>query len=221
MIDARFRSLDTWPYESTPSHQRRTRWTFKASWESTLHLLDRELGHLGARDIVIECGLRAHEIRNDGWPRSNANLPSFPGVAVHFDAPELGHLRYSTDTCEFWQHNVRSIALGLQALRAVDRYGITRGGEQYRGFGELPSGIAVPAARMSVEQAATFITEHAVDGNGFGMYDVEDVIADVWYAEAYRAAARRLHPDAGGTVPDFQRLQEAKAVLDQYLRSAS
>ncbi len=43
-------------------------------------------------------------------------------------------LVYATDACEFWQHNVRSIALGLEALRAVDRYGISRRGEQYAGF---------------------------------------------------------------------------------------
>lgn len=41
---------------------------------------------------------------------------------------------YGTDCCVFWEHNVRSIALGLQALRAVDRYGISRRGEQYAGF---------------------------------------------------------------------------------------
>ena len=31
-------------------------------------------------------------------------------------------------------HNLRSIALGLKALRAVDRYGVSRRGEQYAGF---------------------------------------------------------------------------------------
>ena len=30
----------------------------------------------------------------------------------------------------------------------------------------------------------------------------------------YRHAAKRLHPDAGGSTADFQRLQEAKRLLD-------
>jgi hypothetical protein len=31
---------------------------------------------------------------------------------------------------------------------------------------------------------------------------------------AYRQAAKKLHPDAGGSTADFQRLQEARRVLD-------
>jgi len=36
--------------------------------------------------------------------------------------------RGGTDSCEFWQHNVRPIALRLVALRAVDRYDVTKRG---------------------------------------------------------------------------------------------
>jgi len=31
---------------------------------------------------------------------------------------------------------------------------------------------------------------------------------------AYKDAAKRVHPDAGGSTEDFQRLQDAKRVLD-------
>ena len=31
---------------------------------------------------------------------------------------------------------------------------------------------------------------------------------------AYRLAAKNLHPDTGGTTAEFQRLQEAKRVLE-------
>lgn len=63
MIDARFRPISIRP--NRPTRQRRSRWTFKASWQSTLNLLDRELRHLDARNIVIGCGLRERDIRND------------------------------------------------------------------------------------------------------------------------------------------------------------
>lgn len=33
-----------------------------------------------------------------------------------------------------WQINLRAIALGLEALRKLDRYGITSRGEQYTGW---------------------------------------------------------------------------------------
>jgi hypothetical protein len=39
--------------------------------------------------------------------------------------------------------NSRSIGLELEALRAIDRYGITKQGEQYVGFKALPSGSLV------------------------------------------------------------------------------
>lgn len=55
-------------------------------------------------------------------------------VAIQAATDPTKRLVYATDVCDFWQHNVRSIALGLEALRAVDRYGISRRGEQYAGF---------------------------------------------------------------------------------------
>jgi hypothetical protein len=55
-------------------------------------------------------------------------------VALQAATDPSKRLVYATDACVYWQHNVRSIALGLEALRAVDRYGITRKGEQYAGF---------------------------------------------------------------------------------------
>jgi hypothetical protein len=46
-------------------------------------LLERELSHLAAEEITIEAFFRPDEIRNDGWPRSTAQLPHpFPGQRV-------------------------------------------------------------------------------------------------------------------------------------------
>lgn len=181
MIDARFRPLPIWPHESTKS--RRSRWTFKASWQSTLDLLDRELSHLGATNITIGCGLREQDIRNDGWPRANALVPQHPGVEISFDT-RTGRLVYATDVCEIWQHNVRAIALGLEALRAVDRHGITRRGEQYAGFKALPSG--------------------SVDGDAARGRELIEKAGGV------RAALHAAHPDHGGSGADFRDVQAAR-----------
>lgn len=174
-----FRPLVAWPHEDTPADQRRNRWTFRAGWRDTLRLLLAELRHLQADDLVIGCGLRERDVRQDGWPRADARAPLFPGVEISFTSDRLldpqarrgrelirrhggerqamaathpdqggdvedfvaiqralaaGRQVFATDACELWQHNVRSIALGLEALRAVDRYGITRRGQQYAGF---------------------------------------------------------------------------------------
>ena len=84
---------------------------------------------------------------------------------------------------------------------------MTKRGEQYTGWKQLPSGQPMPAA-MTREEAAAFIGKH-------GAYDPAAVLIH-WPYEGiyYRTCARKLHPDAGGSVEDFQRLQEAKRVLD-------
>lgn len=182
MIDVRFRPIALWPHDSTPEHARRSRWTFRASWSDTLEMLDRELRLLDARDIVIGCGLREQDIRLDGWPRSGARDPAHPGVELSFDTPH-GRLVYATDVCERWEHNVRAIGLGLEALRAVDRHGITRRGQQYAGFKALPAGDGPSAARGRV----------IIEREG-----------------GIRQALMATHPDHGGDPAEFADVQAAR-----------
>lgn len=173
-----FRPLLVWPYPQTPTWERRSRYTFKAGWENTVNLLVSEIDRLNGRDVVIGAGLSPDDIRLDGLPRSNARQPIHPGVEVSFDT-KMGRLVYATDVCEFWQHNVRSIALGLEALRAVDRYGITRKGEQYAGFAQLTAGGPDPNRGRQLVEAAGSV----------------------------KAALHRHHPDHGGDPRDFADVQ--------------
>lgn len=215
-MKATFRPL-RWSEPSTPPENRRSRYQFKAGWQNTLTLLERELGYLDATDFVIEADFAESDLRLDGMPRSGARQPAHPGVRVAFES-KFGPLVYSTDSCEFWQHNVRSIALGLEALRAVDRYGITRRAEQYTGFRAIGAGPAIPMngqAPMTVADATRFIALHggaipeaitAMTSNGPGRQSAIDTV--------YRRAARTLHPDHGGNEDLFARLLDAKRVLD-------
>jgi hypothetical protein len=224
MIRATFRPIDTWPGQlRTDADRQHSR--FKAHHGDTLDLLQRELDMLDATDIIVQLALTETQIRNDGWPRSDAR-PSGPQVAVSFDSKH-GPLQYATDVYRGtgdrqwgcvtgWQANLRAIALGLESLRRVDRYGITKSGEQYRGWKQLGAGgpIAMGAGSMTVEEAARFITEHSDDPVG-RLEDLDRFGLDVGLARAlYRDAAKRLHPDAGGDPAMFRRLQDAKAVLD-------
>lgn len=122
MIEARFRPLPIWPHDSTPGYKRCGRYVFKASWQNTLDLLDRGLRQLKARDIMIGCGLREEDLRLDGWPRSGAREPSHPGVEISFTT-QHGRLVYATDVCKRWEHNIRAIALGLEALELLTGMG--------------------------------------------------------------------------------------------------
>jgi hypothetical protein len=208
----RFRPLTAWPYPET--EPRRSRYIFKAGWENTLTLLERELNHLDADNVIIGAFLRETDIRQDGFPRASARTPDHPGVEVSFDSPH-GRLVYATDVCETYQHNVRSIALGLASLRAVDRYGITRRGEQYAGWKELPAGIAVPAATMTPKAAAEFLAFHA----GFEEGNEHRLLSELQLVGyAFHEAAKRLHPDKGGSADEFTQLQGAKAALEAHIR---
>lgn len=199
-LDVRFRPLERWPLPSTPRDQRRRRHTFRMAWNETLALLEKELGYLDARDVVIEVALQPGHIRLDGWPRADAPDPSHPGVAISF-ASKHGPLRYLTDTHEWWRHNVHAIALGLQALRAVDRYGITHRAEQYQGWAALP-----PATSGAVAAAVGVLARVA------GEEPADDLSVEERLS-LYRRALKVAHPDQGGTAERFAEVREAGRVL--------
>jgi hypothetical protein len=168
-----------WRGERTPPRERR-RAPFRATYTQTLRLLDRELRQLGAERVVIQLDVTERDIRLDGLPRSNAR-PWTPKVILSFQS-RFGPLRYQTDTFTAWTDNLRAIALGLEALRKVDRYGITRRGEQYAGWRALPPG----------------------DGDLAGQG--ERIVRDE-YGGDLRRALMDTHPDRGGTADRFRAVQ--------------
>lgn len=212
------RPLTAWDGPRTPADRRRSRWAFKAGWSDTLDLLERELRHLDARDVVLEADFREQDLRLDGMPRSNARQPIDPAVRVAFDSKH-GALVYAADTCEFWQHNVRSIALGLEALRAVDRYGISRRAEQYRGYRQIGGGPAIVTDAPLTRTAAAQVLVDAMGGLDLdpeapfvSAYTLEIAGPEVLRRVA-RVARRRTHPDAGGSAEAFQRVEDALRAL--------
>jgi len=200
---ATFRSLLVWPH---PQTRDRRRSPFRATWSQTLRLLQREVRHLDGRAVMIAAGFREGDIRRDGWPRSDARVPPHPGVEVSFDSRH-GRLVYATDACTDWQDNVRSIALGLEALRAVDRYGVTRRGEQYAGWRELSSGSGLASA----ESAWKILTDAA--GEATIRSDETDDLEGL-----YRRAARATHPDSA--TGSAERFVQVKAAYD-FLKGAA
>lgn len=153
---------------------------FRAGWSDTMELLEREITKLGSHAVVIELALTEAEIRLDGWPRASAR-PSHPGVVVSFDSRH-GPLRYGTDAFSNWQANVWAIALGLEALRKVERYGIGKRGEQYQGWRQLESG------GPSINRGRALIKEHG----------------------STTKALQATHPDRGGDRQDFEDVQAAR-----------
>lgn len=197
-----FRPLDQWAGPATPPEVRR-RSQFKAKYDATLDLLFREAELLGAELLVLQVDLTERDIRIDGLPRASARYGDNPGVIVSFDSIH-GPLRYATDTFDDWRSNLRAIALSLEALRAVDRYGVSKRGEQYRGWRALTagSGSSLFATRAEAETWMRKCAEESGIGSWAG-----------WEA-LYKALAKKMHPDAdGGSTDLWERLDAAAALL--------
>lgn len=206
MLVARFRPLGTWP--GTPTKSRRSS-TFKAAYLKTLDLLEKELGQIGARELTIYCDVNPSQIRNDGWLKANAS-PSSPGIVLEFELPDKTKVTMPCDTFNHWQDNLRGIALSLEALRAVNRYGVTKHGEQYKGFKALPppansgSGPIVFVDRQSAAMAL-----EAISGNSINMSDPASIEL------AFKSAVKAHHPDIGGNRHQYEIALEARKVLLQ------
>lgn len=178
-----YRPLGAW---TDPVTTDRPYCRFRAPWHKTLQQLGRETEMLGADLVVLQVDARDGQIRNDGMLYARARV-GFPGVRVAFTSV-YGPLTYATDRYEDWRDNIRAIALSLESLRAVDRYGVNRRGEQYRGW------VAIEAPKPADPRQAA-----------------RDLIASYGgLAEALKAT----HPDRGGSAEDFIKVQEARRVLD-------
>lgn len=221
------RPLSDFPVPETPERRNarfvqhgKQRWD--GSWQAarptpytqTEQELDRELHRIGVTDAVLELDVRPEDFRLDGRIRAGAS-PRTPRVVLSFEHPAQGPIRMPCDTFSHWVDNVRAIRLALEALRAVDRYGVTRKAEQYRGWTALP---AESSAGLNVSAAARVLVAYdpataALDSKGAALA-AERLLASVGVArKALRAAALATHPDAGGATERFQDVQAARTTL--------
>lgn len=205
-MNVTFRPMATWPHPETPERNRRGSNTFKAAWSDTLSRLEYEIGRLRGSNIIVGATFHEREITRHGWPYANAR-PWHPGIEVSFDTRAHGRLVYATDVCTFWQHNIRSIALGLRALRDVDRFGIAATGQQYAGWRALPSGIGRGVVFANTAEAWTTLID-AIPADA-----LEPGGGTLTTDAAYRLAARHTHPDTGGDPERFLRVQAAYEML--------
>ena len=197
------RPLTTWPGELLPWHKRQ-RSQFSAPLRSTLSALTRELSALGARHPVLEVAIPADQFRLDGRPRANAR-EEHPGIVLSLPHTNVGALRYATDTFTTWQDNLRAVALGLEALRKVDRYGITKRGEQYQGFKALPSGTGAIAMGGMTRDEALEIVQRLSAGS-----------TSTTLSDRIRHAKANAHPDRNeGRRALWDELERAIAVLER------
>ena len=178
---------------------------YKSGWGHIVRMLQRELAMLGAKQVIVEMDIDEYDIRNDGWIRSNAT-PRTPGVRMFFESKH-GPLTYETAAWKSWEHNIYAIARTLAAQRAIARDGCVKGDQAYQGWKALPGGGEPVAAAEweSIEAARAFLAQVA----GYGLSEIKVG----W--DLYRLAAKRAHPDAGGSNELMAKVNRAKEYLEK------
>ena len=190
---------------------------FTVKWHQVLDLLQREYEMLAGRSLVIEVDVPESGIRNDGLLRADARAAS-PAVRIAFESKH-GPITMATDrfvrqpyrstSMPDWQHNVYAIAKALEALRMVDRYGVTKRGEQYTGWKALPAGSGIAPTGMTTNTAVRVITQEA------GLTpDPAGVALRVGLPNLLRSAKAHAHPDRnGGDRSRWDAVEQAEQVL--------
>lgn len=183
-----FRPIDVWPGAETRSRRRAA---FSASLSSTMGLLGRELQQVGARRVVAQIAMTEADFRNDGIPYAHARA-THPGIVIAFES-KFGPLKFAVDTFTTWEDNLRAIALGMEALRRVDRYGVTKRGEQYTGWKALPSGSDDEHGIPDAQAAREYL--------------------DRLFGGDIKRALMETHPDRGGDREEFGKVMRIKGLL--------
>lgn len=211
-------------YATRPLHDRtwlrppgqRERSRFDSTWTKTLNLLGAEVAHLRGRDLVLEVDVQESDLKLDGTLRARARAAT-PAVVVAFETKAHGPMLYRCDRYvaawsnqgEDWQQNVRAIALTLEALRAVSRYGATETGQQYAGFKALPAGTAMGTA------VASHLTSSEAQARVLALAGSSTwPTSESGINRVVQLAKRAAHPDRNaGDHTEWRELAEALLVL--------
>lgn len=158
----------------------------RLSLDDAVGRLQAEMDRLGAADdAVISTNLH---LRLDGRPRGDQGEPSDPGVAVYFRLKKNDRVL----ACDrYWRvaDNIAAIAAHIEALRAIERYGVGTLEQAFAGYAALPPAADAWWLVLNLPQSSTL---DQVDAR-------------------FKDLARTAHPDvAGGSHNDMARLTAAR-----------
>lgn len=182
-----------WPagWPRTPDHERQSHLagaehSNSQRWNLVTHRLFHELRLLKARDVVVSSN---QPVRRDGIPYAAKRIIRDPGVAVYFRIEDR-RLVLAQDRYEPLLDNMRSIALAVEGMRKMQRHGGDHMMERaFTGFQALPAPKRWWEV-LGVERGASMVAIH----------------------RAWKALAKREHPDFGGS---GERMAEINAALSE------
>lgn len=180
-----------WPegWKRTQAHARKR----NQNWRQLLFSSARdsviaEIRRLGGSNVILSTNV---PLRLDGLPYADMRNPTDPGVAVYFTYKKKP-MCFACDQYHHVQENLRAIALTIEALRGIERWGASDMMERaFRGFTALPEQTGEPWRNVFGFSATETVTEDALDSK-------------------FRQLAHIHHPDKGGTPEQFQRIVNAR-----------
>lgn len=178
-----------WP-RTLPHHRRQAAFGQKSNdgWKQSVSMskafdrLQREVELLNARQIVLSTNT---ELRLDGQPYSNRRTPDDCGAAVYF---VLKGTPVSL-ACDKWdrvEDNIVALAKHIEAIRGMERWGVGRIEQAFRGYEALPA----PEQWWQVLGVDSHATRSEIN-------------------EARRRLAGQHHPDKGGSEAAMARINHA------------
>lgn len=188
----------TWPEgrPRTPQGSRKVA-KFDSSFITSRDTAIREVRLLGGTETILSTNV---PLNRDGLPRGDFKTPADNGVAVYFNRNKKPY----AFACDCWTRttdNLHAIALTIGALRGIARWGTGDMMEAaFTGF------MALPAVGQSTGT------------NPWEVLGVSINASEEQILSAYRLLVKKHHPDAGGDVENFHRIQEAYNLLAQNLK---
>jgi hypothetical protein len=153
--------------------------------------LSVELSRLRATSELLSTNV---ELRIDGLPRSGLADPMDPGAAVWFWLKK----KPLCLACDKWfrvADNIAALAMHIDALRRIDRYGVGSIKQAFAGYVALPAKASDWWVILGVSPNAT----------------IDEVNS------RFKELARTNHPDAGGNLDEFQRISAARRAATEAL----
>ncbi len=163
----------------------------KRSMDEARRGLATELSRLGARKEVLSTNVG---LRIDGMPYSGQAQPADPGAAVYF---ELKGKPVSL-ACDKWdrvEDNIWAIVKHVESIRGQERWGVGSVEQAFRGY------MALPAPGQSSALQWWKVLGVPINASASQV------------KEAHRVLVAKHHPDKGGDVEMFHRVQEAWRVF--------